>query len=559
MPAPNQNAIPVGNGPVHLNALNSVLTGKTDFVDGAIASAQFPAAIPHNALIADAALLRAYGAVFDGVTDDGPAFNAAITAAMQQGGGGKPSIVFQLPARTILIGTTILTGNINVSMQGTGAQNTILLMRSGAPGLWQHGSQAIPSTGYVQIDNVMMQDQNPSGSGCIALNFFFAGGIVPTVRFNQVRLLHFSQGIYLLNPPRDINAYALTVYGPDFAMQTAPGIVIESTQSGPEVFTTTWVACNVFNYAWGWRFIGGGMIEGHRFYGSTAYNGWGMVQAWVHGDGIVGLTGYQAVIWDFYCCDWQGFGYALDLRSCRGVRVRGGFYTFNDRTAQSGNTIAPPWGARTSAATNAMFSFSNCADVLIDGVQIDTSASGTYNDTVLMHADNGCTHVVVKNNAIFANSQLYGGFELGDPDASSVPYNTMKVLENEWLNWIKGDKVIDHAGKQIDLPWIEDNYFGTQTQAGMITIQQQVVATVQSATTNGAEIGQIYVALPKRRYGTNLFNGGSPTVVQTVQQALTRTQAAYYLGASDRAGFYLNVDKSEIGIQVTVNYIAMGL
>jgi len=569
----NQNSVD-NTTPIRLSALNGVLQGKTDMIDGAIATAMLPNAVGNGSIIADAHMMRAFGAKFDGVTDDGPAFNAIINAATYGGSNGDspflyagaapnglPTIVFELPAQIILIATSILSGSINVALRGVGAQNTILRMAAGGQGVWKHGSQTTPSNGYVEIENVMMEDANGSGSGAYALQFYFTGGLVPTIRIDRLRVLHFAQGIYMLNPPRDINVRDLTVYGPDGTMQANPGVVVESTQSGPEVFTTTWMNCNVFNYSYGWRFIGGGMIEGHRFNSCTCYNGWGMVQAYVHGDGIVGLTGYQAVIWDFYCCDWQGYGYALDMRNVRGVRVRGGFYTFNDRTAASGSTIAPPWGARTSAATNAMFDFSNAGDVLFEGVQMDVSGSGAYGDTVLAHFDNGCSHVRVKDNAIFANSVLAGGFELGDPDASSVPNNTMKVLSNEWLNWTGGDKVMDHASKQIDLPWIEDNYYGTQTPAGMFDIQQQVAVTMQQATvssTDNTEIAQAYIKFPTRRYGANLFNGGVPTVVATVQQALTDSQAPIFLGQSTQAGFYINGPASMVGVQATVNYNAMG-
>ncbi|QQX91333.1 hypothetical protein IGS75_01435 [Gluconobacter sphaericus] len=563
--SPNQATFSKSQRAITFDEMNALVANKTDMIDGAIASEDFPEAIQHASLIADVALMRAYGAAFDGVTDDGPAFNAII-AAVTAGGIGTtvnslPAIIFELPAKTVLIGTTIISGSVNVSMRGCGAQNTVLLMKSGGNGIWQHGTQANPSQGYVEIENLMMQDADASASGATALNFYFTAGLVPTIRIDRVRLLHFAQGIYMLNPPRDINVRDLTVYGPDYAMQASPGIVVESTQSGPEVFTTTWDNVNVFNYAWGWRFIGGGMIEGHRFKACTAYNGWGMVQAYVHGDGIVGLTGYQAVIWDFYCCDWQGFGYALDLHNVRGVRVRGGYWTFNDRTTASGTTIAPPWGSRTSAATNAMFDFYNAGDVLMEGMQIDIPSSGTFDDTVIAHFDDGCSHVRIKDNAIYANSKLYGGFELGDTDASSLATNTLKVLENEWLNWVSGDKVIDHGSKQIDLPWLSDNYYGTQTQAGLITLQQQVTVTVQSGTvssTDTTEIGQIYVAFPTNRYGNNLFKGGAPTVVANVQQALTDSQSPFFLGEVNRAGFYMNTTKNMVGVQVTVPYIAMG-
>ncbi|MFT8365840.1 MAG: hypothetical protein ABF812_12685 [Gluconobacter cerinus] len=508
--------------------------------------------------------LKGAGAPMTGLdgADDAPYVQAAIDAAVATAtaAGVSANICFEFGNAHLWFGSAINSRSAAIYLNGGGIDCCIIRSGPNAGGLWIHGTTSSLSDRPFGARGITFHDLNVS-SGYVGLSGTWSAGSIPTFRLAQVKFLYFSQAMYLYNPPRDINVSDLTVWGEDYAMQADPGIVIESTQSGPEVFTTSWIMCNVFNYAWGWRYIGGGMIEGHRFYGSTCYNGWGMVQAYVHGDGIVGLTGYQAVIWDFYCCDWQGFGYALDMRNCRGVRVRGGFFTFNDRTSASGKTIAPPWGARTSAATNAMFDFSNCADVQFDGVQIDTSGSGTYDDTVIAHFDNGCTHVIVKDNAIFASSKLYGGFELGDTIATSMPTNTLKVLENEWLNWVGGDKVIDHGSKQIDLPWLTDNWLGTETALGLITIQQQVIVTIQSATvssTDTTEIGQAFVSFPTNRYGNNLFKGGVPTIAMSVQQALTQSQSPFYLGASANNGFYINTDKNMIGVQVTVNYIATG-
>lgn len=530
-----------------------------------IQPANAPSTTTAQVIVADAHMLRAFGAKFDGVTDDAPAFNAIVASAttmLPAVDDGIPTIIFTLPAAVILLKSPIVTNAQHVAMRGMGAQNTVLLAdASNTQGIWQHGSAASPSKGYVEIENLMTRDAGRGASGSTALAFYFQAGVIPTIRMNTIRVHLFARGIYMLNPPRDINAYAVTVYGPDFQVQPNAGIVVESTQGGPDVFTTSWIVCNVFNYQFGWDFIGGGMIEGHRFNGSTAYNGWGMVRAYVHGDGIPGLTGYQAVIWDFFCCDWQGWGYAFDMRNVRGVRIRDGFYTMNSRTNASGAALAAPWGARTSAATNAMMSFSNATDVLIADVQIDVDGSDTWNDTVLIHFDDGSTHCRVKDNAFYVNSPLYGGIELGDPDASSVPNNTLKVLDNEWLNWVGGDKVIDHAGKQIDLPWIRDNYYGEQFGSGMFLLQQQAQVTMQSAPSSGTDsspVAQAYIKFPSRRYGANCFNGGPPTVVMSPQQALAEIGYPIQLGASDRAGFYVRGDKALIGMVTTINYFVMG-
>ena len=159
---PNQAVFTKQQKAISFDEMNGLVANKTDMIDGAIASQAMPAAVWHKSIIADAHMLRAYGAKFDGVTDDGPAFNAIINAAasgISLGNGndvfplasaapnGLPTIVFELPAQIVLIGTPILSGSVNISMRGCGAQNTVLMMASGGRGIWQHGTQTNSSRG----------------------------------------------------------------------------------------------------------------------------------------------------------------------------------------------------------------------------------------------------------------------------------------------------------------------------------------------------------------------------------------------------------------------------
>lgn len=547
----------------NISTLSTEMTGKVDSINGTATSLSVDAAstlaqVQAGAIVADAHLLRRHGARFDGTTDDSPAFNSIIQAATTPAGYDRPTIAFILPAATILLKSPIVSGNHNISIRGQGAQNTVLLAdRSNTGGIWQHGSTAAPSAGYVEISGVMLTDLGGAANAATAINFHFDGTTIPTFRINETSIRDFARGIYLENPPRDVNVSNLTIYGPDFTVQPEAGITVTSTAVGKNIFTTSWTSCNIFNYTYGWKFSGGGMVEGHRFWCCTAYNGWGMLQADMNPTGIDGVTNYQAVVWDFSSCDWQGYGYALDLKNCRGVRVRGGFFTFNERTL-SGSSINPPWGSRTAAAKNTMFAFYNCTDILIEGAQFDIPVPGSFTDCAIATFDNRCTNARLRHNAILAYSSLLFGFELGEPGTTALPANTIKILHNEWLHWVGGDKVADHGSSQIDLPWIEDNWLGSQDDSGFITIQKQAQITLSASSVNGQPCSRARINFPLRRYGVNLFRGGVPTVTISAQQGAQLLSAAIQLGPSDNSGFDVISSTAMTGSVLTINYTAQG-
>lgn len=515
--------------------------------------------ISTSPMIADIDTLKQYGAHFDGIHNDSPAFNTIINQTVKTAGAKYPLVSFSLPALTVLLKTPIISGNQNISIIGRGAQNTLLLVDTcNHNGAWQHGSPQNPASGYVQVENVMVQDASNGLNNTTALAFYFDGSTIPTCTIRSTRLHSFARGLYLENPPRNVDVSTLTVYGPDFTVQPDAGITVCSTAVGKTIFTTSWSSCNILNYTWGWRFIGGGMVEGHRFWCCTCYNGWGMVQSDMNPNGIAHISNYQAVIWDFTSCDWQGYGYSLDMHNCRGIRVRGGFFTFNPRNEKSGRTVTPPWGTRTHVATNAMFAFSNCADIIMEGMQIDIPSEDVYGDCAIATFDNQCTHVRVTDNAILGMSPVFCGFELGQADASSLPPNTIKVLHNEWLAWAGGDKVTDHGSSQIDLPWIEDNFLGTQDNNGFITLNQQNKIILQEGYISGQKAAVAYVAFPQRRYMNPFFRNSIPTVVMAPQQALAVLQSPISLGESNSSGFYVVAPSSLINMEVTINYIAQG-
>lgn len=521
-------------------------------------------AIPLRVVLFDAEKLRSYGATFDGVTDDAPAFQKAIDDSANQTTFDYPCILFKLPEGKCLFNTAVVSGSQHILVQGAGLEQTFILASdSNTTGVWIHGSSGTRSQTSISFMDLEIHDNGVAAKKIVAITGYWGDNqIVPTFRVTNVRIHYFYKAMYLYSPPRDINVINLTVYGPDMVIQDSEAITIHSEKNTQFVFTTTWSNCNVFNYRTGWYFLGEGMIEGHRFYGCTFYNGWNMVQAYVHADALAsqGYSNYQAVIWYFNSCDYQGYGYCYDMHNCRGIIVDGGYYTLNARTGDVAKTLAAPWGNRTSATTNAMFDFYGCADVVVTKAQIDVS-NNDAGDTVIAHFDNTTNNVTVQGNTILATHSMYGGFELGDPSALDVALNTMRVLENLW-NWAGGDKVIDHGSRQIDVPWLEDNGYGSVTDKGFysISVREDVTFTSMSVGSSGKTMASAVLTIPKRRYGNASFFTKTlkPVVSVMVEDSSDLDVYPIRANASDGATVTIVADSAYVGKTATIHLNARG-
>ena len=103
-----------------------------------------------GAMVADAAVLRTYGAKLDGEADDLPAINAILAEARRRAPAPAiPTVLFEFPAGTVAWSGPPQSGFCHVSIRGAGQSVTTLLMKAGGSGIWQHGSAQSPSLGYI--------------------------------------------------------------------------------------------------------------------------------------------------------------------------------------------------------------------------------------------------------------------------------------------------------------------------------------------------------------------------------------------------------------------------
>lgn len=369
-----------------------------------------------NAVISAPEMIKKYGANFDGVNDDVPAFERALADAGSSGvtsNSGVPCVIFQLPAASILLSRAVISRGCNVTLVGAGVYGTVFLCQKGEA--WSHGTADNPTLGGIDVRNVGFRDLNYSGSGNTALSIYCRQGngitnATPAVRLNELRFRHFTQAIQIADAHRDVNVQNITVWGPDFSVVPGACIHVETTSPEKETFTTTWINVNTFNYEWGFRFDGRGMLEGHRFQRCNAYNGWGLLQVYIRPDAMPGTTSYQALGWYLRDCEFQGYGLGLDMQGCRQIRVSSFYCQLNARGAQR-TLPAPDGGQRPFTNQNSCVSFINCQDLSLSSCTFD-AADGDFTDMAYITIDKTSSVCRLTDNVFNGwGSQMNTGIE----------------------------------------------------------------------------------------------------------------------------------------------------
>ncbi|GAN54798.1 hypothetical protein [Tanticharoenia sakaeratensis] len=452
------------------------------------------------ALRVDEAILRQHGAALDGHTDDLSVFQSFVDhASTATPDNSCPLILFDLPACTILFSGPLQTGRCNITVRGAGQDLTLFIMRTGGQGLLQHGTEQHPASGYLQLQDIGFHDGNPKGSGCTGISIHFAENAPQSaMTWQGVALRKWTQGARVVNCPRNWHCENVTVFGPDFALQSGAGFGIASAPRFAQgCFTYVFINVLVANYTWGWDYDIQSPLEGQRFYSCTCYNGWGMVRARVHAtpDARDSLDeSYRSVIWYFMECDWQGFGYALDLVHCRNIIVRGGFYIANRNTDHLPIPDARP--------RRRYMSFVGCGDILLDGVKFDVFA-GSEPDLSLVYVDASSDHFRARDTNVLSYAPIHCAFEFADTDKPNPQRNTLSEIDTVWAAWSGGEKVRDNGGNQIAQTSARD-LGGDMTAAGRISLQGSAKVTGR----------QMQIALPRRPGGQPWFSKPPVVMVQ---------------------------------------------
>ncbi|MCP1274015.1 glycoside hydrolase family 55 protein [Gluconobacter albidus] len=461
-------------------------------------------------IVADAQMLRAYGAKFDGSHDDGPAFNAIIAASASLGFVpapiSVPTILFLLPAGTCYVATLIQSDNQNIVIRGAGVQNTVMLMAAGGPGIWRHGTDEKDSSGnftglakgYFQYSDLMFQDGNISGSGSIGVEINMAPNNLPvcmtTVNYSFFK---FTRPMVVRNVQRGWHNSNGTFFGPDNVIQPYGAMEIVSNNTGNPCFSYTHINVMTVNYEFGWDYQVAWQLEGQVFYSCRSYSGWGMVRAAVQPSALgSGISHYQSVIWYFTDCDWQGYGYALDMANVRNVVVRGGYYITNE------NAPTPPADPITGDArtTRAYFSFTGSNAVFLDKVAVDFTDS-TGSDTSIVYADATTTNLVSDQMQILGTAKGRAAFEWASGGAANRCYEHETIYE-AWNS--DTPKILDGSNNQPAESFLIDQACGTVTRTGNYLLRFGF--TNLTTDTNG----RLTIPFPTRPNGNPFLIAGTP-------------------------------------------------
>ncbi|MBS1067932.1 hypothetical protein [Gluconobacter cerinus] len=473
--------------------------------------------------------LRRRGAVLDGEIDDLHVLQACIDeSAVTTPNMACPSILFDLPAVTICLSGPLQTGGRNITLRGAGQDLTTLVMKTGGNGILTHGTSENPAKGYLQLQDIGFDDGNPKGSGCTGLSIHFAADAPQAaMTWQGVSLRKWSQGATVVNCPRNWHCENVTVFGPDFAMQKASGFkIISEPHFIQGCFTYVFVNVLVANYSWGWDYDISSPLEGQRFYSCTCYNGWGMVRSRVHATpdrrNSIDET-YRSVIWYFMECDWQGFGYALDLVHCRNIIVRGGFYIANRNI----DHLPIPDGR----PRRRYMSFVDCGDILLDGVKFDVFA-GSEPELSLVYVDGRSDNFRARDTNVLSYATIYCAFEFADPELPNHKRNTLSEMDTLWAAWSGGEKVRDAGGNQISQTSLRD-IGGEMTSGGQISLQGHVTIKADKK----------FLSFPRRSNGKSWFSAPPVVSVQTIGSQGTAT-----LSKVTVEGIYLEMSDSSVDV-----------
>lgn len=457
-----------------------------------------------SSLRIDEAELRHRGAALDGKTDDLHVLQECIDeSSVTTSDMACSSILFDLPAVTICLSGPLQTKGRNLTLRGAGQDLTVLVMETGGKGILTHGTPSEPAKGYLQLQDIGFDDGNLKGSGCTGISVHFAAEAPQAaMTWQGVALRKWSQGATIVNCPRNWHCENVTVFGPDFAMQEAAGFrIISEPHFTQGCFTYIFINVLVANYSWGWDYDIRSPLEGQRFYSCTCYNGWGMVRSRVNASpdrrNSIDET-YRSVIWYFMECDWQGFGYALDLVHCRNIIVRGGFYIANRNV----DHLPIPDGR----PRRRYMSFVDCGDILLDGVKFDVFA-GSESDLSLVYVDGRSDTFRARDTNVLSYAPIYCAFEFADPERPNPQRNTFSEMDTLWAAWSGGEKVRDAGGNQISQTSLRA-IGGEITSGGQISLQGKTKA----------KQGRAEIFFPKRPLGQNLFSAAPILFLQAQEE-----------------------------------------
>ncbi|GAN54889.1 hypothetical protein [Tanticharoenia sakaeratensis] len=547
--------------------LNAIQTGKVDVISGSASGLAITAgtvdptsvmkAITGNTVSVDAILLDAHalrraGCKLDGVTDDGPAINTLIAniGTTVVTGMPAPTVAMQLPAGTVLfIGTTLQTGTVSLSISGGGKDNTVILMKSGGAGVIQHGTTSTPAVGTLQIRDIAFVDADILGSGSPAISAVFSSdlSLFGCLAWLNVFFRYFSQALNATNVPRDTVWFNVKAAGPDGAVQALSAFQFTGTTANTfGNFNGLFIQCAGANYSYVWQYSSNVPWEGQRFYSCDGYNGWGLVKVWISPTAISGVTNYQAVGWLFNGCDWQGYGFALDMCGCRMIRIDNFYCAVN---ALPSGTAIPAAPDGTTRSYRSLMSFRRCGDVEMNGSNFESGGNLDSTSTVVF-VNSDVSYFRSSRARILVGEQVAGGFEY----ASGNSNNVCAALDTYWAEWggNAGTCVLDHGANQTNQEAVF--YANADITVGEVsyTGRYRVVQTAQNVSMDSNH--RVAVTFPTRWGTTNpIFIGGAPHLQWDILGQDTTAGVAYLYDITS-TGFtiqFANASTATLGIEYT--------
>lgn len=443
--------------------------------------------------------------------------------------------------------------NVNLTLEGAANGGTLALtdfadgvgtaaIRQGGYNGWAEG-QSQPLT----IINMLFENKNTSNTSALGfmINHNANAGLLSALTFENVIFRSYHKN-GLSNVGRGLRFSNVIIIGVDFVLHPNAGIEIFGTpENNYGMFSWIFDRVIVANYRWGWWYRGRKCaIEGQSFYSCAAYNGHGMVAVDCDGLNKDGSVGYDALLWSFDNCDWEGLGYALQMQNCRNVKVSAGFYIFsrpyltNDRMYKVNGDQFPAGEGRR------MFYFLGCTGVSLQDVEM---ASANMDNSILVETTETCDTCKFEDSVIRCyNTAAVAGFIL-----SGAIANTIIEKNTKFLAWPGGPMVfyVGDGDKYKQISYTDAYYNGgTVTDSGYYTFYRYNVATFNDQA-------EWPLTLPRRTNGQPFFRF-APVVQVTAENSNNYIQPPSIKGR-DTGG--ITFKSSAAGIIAGLHVNAAGL
>jgi hypothetical protein len=492
---------------------------------------------------------------------------------------GRASI--KIPSGGTWVSRTIDTTGWSVHIEGSGMENSMLVLRTPGIALIKHGSRtATPGTQTdlpFELSNISLRCEasNCTNNGTVGIDIAYTTtvGDLWQTSLHHFQIRSFGVPLRIQNPMRGTYIHDFFIFGPDGVIQQNAGIEMTTDRphsDGPSGNVTI-DRGHIANFRFG-IFVDmlpdqdtdpsnttkdyHRSIEGVKISRVTSQNGWGFLFARSRSD----TPDYRSVLWEITDCDWQGSGWGIFMQKLGKVKIDGGYWVTNETNGLAHNNPnyssgLPPgdtaFPITDSSGEIRLMDFRSVDDAVITNIRMDVGGNlGTdvASSHTLIHTDIGCQWFRITNNLFRDQSTHTNGLIRLQ---SGLQNNAMMERSNTFTwspNTPRSVWVADpsfNMNSQVNA----DTAGGTVDETGRYNFMGDVVVTTNAS-------GNATINFPVRATGHPFFLNGAPFVVASMRSF--GVTSVPVISSPTAYGFTLALGSSFANTTVQVSWSALG-